>query len=166
MKELDPTMAQQVAQAISVFQEQRTGHPPKAVTVVLSDDTLVVTLHEALSPAEQALSRTAEGAAQLQEYHRQLFKSSVDLLREEIKRITGVAVEAAAEVEMTTGAVVHAFTTGTMVQVFRLAGKISADAWNGSGLEEQSQNTEGLPQRINAGGQAGSLTENPTALLM
>ncbi len=121
----DSTMAQQVAEAISVFQEQRTGYPPKAVTVVLSDDTLVVTLHEALSPAEKALARTPEGAAQVQEFHRQLFKSSVDLLREEIKRITGVAVgEAAAEVETTTGAVVHAFTSGTMVQVFRLAGKI------------------------------------------
>jgi uncharacterized protein YbcI len=133
MKKLDPTMAQQVAQAISVFQEQRTGHPPKAVTVVLSDDTLVVTLHEALSPAEKDLSRTPEGAAQVQEYHRQLFKDSVGLLLEEIKRITGVAVgEAAAEVEATTGAVVHAFTTGAMVQVFRLACGISAEAWNGS----------------------------------
>jgi len=145
MKKLDPTMAQQVAEAISVFQEKRTGYPPKAVTVVLSDDTLVVTLHEALSPAEKDLSRTPEGAAQVQEYHRQLFKDSVDLLLEEIKRITGVAVgEAAAEVEATTGAVVHAFTTGTMVQVFQLAGGISADAWNGNGSSDQSQNTEGL----------------------
>ena len=146
MKNLDPTMAQQVAQAITVFQEQRTGYPPKAVTVVLSDDTLVVTLHEALSPAEKALSRTPEGAVQVQEYHRQLFKDSVDLLRREIKRITGVAVgEAAAEVETTTGAVVHAFTSGTMVQVFQLAGRISANAWNGSGLNDQSQKTKGLP---------------------
>ena len=146
MKELDPTMAQQVAQAISVFQEQRTGYPPKAVTVVLSDDTLVVTLHEALSPAEKAVARTPEGTAQVQDFHRQLFKSSVDLLREEIKRITGVAVgKAAAEAETTTGAVVHAFTTGTMVQVFQLAGRISADAWNGNGSCDQSQNTEGLP---------------------
>ncbi len=146
MKKIDPTMAQEVAQAISVFQERRTGHPPKAVTVVLSDDTLVVTLHEALSPAEKTLSRTPEGAAQVQEFHRQLFKSSVDLLREEINRITGVAVgEAAAEVETTTGAVVHAFTSGTMVQVFRLASGISAEAWNGNGSSDQSKNTEGLP---------------------
>ena len=146
MQKLDPTMAQQVAQAISVFQEQRTGCPPKAVTVVLSDDTLVVTLHEALSPAEKALSRTPEGAVQVQEYHRQLFKDSVDLLRQEIKRITGVAVgEAAAEVETTTGAVVHAFTTGTMVQVFRLAGRIPADAWNRRGLEDPSQTMEVQP---------------------
>jgi uncharacterized protein YbcI len=146
MKQLDPTMAQQVARAISLFQEQRTGHPPKAVTVVLSDDTLVVTLHEALSPAEKALAGTPEGAAQVQEFHRQLFKSSVDLLREEINRITGVAVgEAAAEVETTTGAVAHAFTSGTMVQVFRLAGRIPADAWNGSGIVDQSQKTEIQP---------------------
>ena len=146
MKNLDPTMAQQVAQAITVFQEQRTGYPPKAVTVVLSDDTLVVTLHEALSPAEKALSRTPEGAVQVQEYHRQLFKDSVDLLRQEIKRITGVAVgEAAAELEATTGAVVHAFTTGTMVQVFRLAGSICEDACTQSGSSDQSQTTERLP---------------------
>ncbi len=132
MTQLSPTMAQQVAEAISVFQERRTGYPPKAVTLVLSDDTLVVTLHEALSPVEKTLSRTPEGAAQVQEYHRQLFASSVDPLREEIKRITGVTVgETATEVETTTGAVVHAFTTGTMVQVFRLAGRITADTWNG-----------------------------------
>jgi hypothetical protein len=81
MKKLDPTMAQQVAEAISVFQEKRTGYPPKAVTVVLSDDTLVVTLHEALSPAEKALASTPEGAVQVQEFHRQLFRDSVDLLR-------------------------------------------------------------------------------------
>jgi uncharacterized protein YbcI len=146
MKKLDPTMAQQVAQAVSIFQQRRTGYPPKAVTVVLSDDTLVVTLHEALSPAEKALANTPEGAVQVQEFHRQLFKNSVDRLRQEIKRITGVAVgEAAAEVETTTGAVVHAFTTGTMVQVFQLAGNISAETWNGSGLVDQSHTTEGLP---------------------
>jgi uncharacterized protein YbcI len=136
MKKLDPTMAQQVAEAISVFQEQRTGYPPKAVTVVLSDDTLVVTLHEALSPVEKALASTPEGAVQVQEYHRQLFRDSVDLLRQEIKRITGVEVgETAVEMETTTGAIVHAFTTGTMVQVFRLAGRISAEAWNGNESE-------------------------------
>jgi uncharacterized protein YbcI len=144
VKKLDPTMAQQVADAISVFQEQRTGFPPRAVTVVLSDDTLVVTLHEALSPAEKALAATPEGALQVQEYHRELFQNSVGLLRDEIKRITGVAVgEAAAEVETTTGAVVHAFTSGTMVQVFRLAGRISSDAWNGSGASSQTSGREG-----------------------
>ena len=146
MNKLDPTMAEQVAHAVSVFQRQRTGHPPKEVTVVLSDDTLVVTLYEALSPAEKALSRTSEGAVQLQEYHRQLFRDSVDLLRQELKRITGVAVgEASAEVETTTGATMHAYTTGTMVQVFQLADRISLDVWNGNGSSNQSHTTEDSP---------------------
>lgn len=130
----DHTMAQQVAAAITQLQTQRTGHAPKAVTVVLSNDTLVVTLHEALSPAEILLSQSAEGAAQVQHYHRKLFESSASLLCEEIRRITGIAVcETAVEVETMTGAVVHAFTSGVMVQVFRLAGSISEEAWNGDG---------------------------------
>ena len=146
MKKLDPTMAQQVAEAVSAFQQRQTGYAPKAVTVVLSEDTVVVTLHEALSPAEKALARTPKGAVQVQEFHRQLFKNSADVLRQEIKRITGVAVgEAAAEIETTTGAVVHAFTTGTMVQVFQLAGRISAETWNRSGPDGQSQKTQVLP---------------------
>lgn len=126
------TMAEQVAQAAAAFQKQRTGHAPKAVTVVLSEETLVVTLHEALSPAEKVLAQTPEGAASVQNYHRQLFKSSEKDLLAEIKRITGVAVrEAAAEVETTTGAVVHAFTSGTMVQVFQLVDGISSEDWSG-----------------------------------
>ena len=129
------TMAQQVAAAATTFQHQRTGHVPRAVTVVLSDDTLVVTLHGAFSPAEKALAQTPEGAAQVQEFHRQLFSNSCETLREEIKRITGVEVrEATAEVEMSTGTVVHAFTTGTMVQVFLLARGIPADVWSGNGI--------------------------------
>jgi uncharacterized protein YbcI len=133
------TMAQQVALAAREFQRQRTGHAPKAVTVVLSEDTLVITLHEALSPAEKALADSPAGAAQIQEFHRQLFHNSVETLRREIQRITGVAVrEAAVEVETTTGAVVHAFTSGTMVQVFQLAGGLSAHEWNGSGPTNQS----------------------------
>lgn len=133
------TMAQQLAEAATTFQQQRTGHAPRAVTVVLSEDTMVVTLHGALSPAEKALARTREGAAQVQEFHRQLFNDSLDSLRHEIQRITGVEVrEAAAEVEATTGTVVHAFTTGTMVQVFLLAQTVPADTWSGSGQNDSS----------------------------
>jgi uncharacterized protein YbcI len=129
------TMAQQVAEAASVFELRRTGHGPKSVTVVLGDETLVITLHGALSPAERALAQTPEGAVQVQEFHRQLFNDSADSLRQEIKRITGVDVrEAKAEIEAITGTVVQVFTTGTVVQVFLLASGISADAWNGSGI--------------------------------
>ena len=121
MNETKSQITQQLARMASLMQQQRTGLAPKAVTVILSEDTLVVTLHDALTPAEKALSRTPLGAAQVQEFHRQLFSSSSESMRQEIKRLTGRAVrESAAEVETATGTVVHAFTTGSMVQMFLL----------------------------------------------
>jgi uncharacterized protein YbcI len=127
-------MAQQIAQAASAFEQERTGLAPGAVTVVLSEETLVITLHGALSPAEKALSKTAEGAAQVQEFHRQLFSTSSEPLRQEIKRITGVEVrESTAEVETATGTVVQVFTTGAMVQVFLLARNVPTQTWSGNG---------------------------------
>jgi uncharacterized protein YbcI len=133
------TMAQHVARAARDFQQQRTGHAPKSVTVVLSEGTLVVTLHEVLTPAELALAKTPGGADQVREFHRELFQNSVGALRQEIERITGVPVrEAAAEVETTTGAVVHVFTSGTMVQVFQLAGGLSAETWGGSSQRDSA----------------------------
>ena len=121
MNNKDSTVARQIAEAARAFQKETTGYEPKAVTVVLSEDTLVVTLHDALTPAERDLSKSAAGLAQVQEFHRQLFATCSDSLRKEVKRISGREVrESAAEVEPTSGAVVHAFTAGTMVQVFLL----------------------------------------------
>ena len=125
------SMAEQVAQAARDFQQQRTGHTPKSVSVVLSGDTLVVTLHGALSPAEQAMAQSPEGAAKVREFHRQLFHNASDTLRQEIKRITGMDVcEATAEVEPISGAVVQVFTSGTMVQVFQLSGNVPSGSFN------------------------------------
>src|SRR4029077_2295965 len=93
------------------------------------EDTLVVTLHDALTPAEKALAKSPAGATRVQEFHRQLFANSSDAFQQEIKRITGRDVrEAAAEIEPGTGAVVHAFTTGAMVQVFQLVSNKPAEA--------------------------------------
>src|SRR5271165_6078645 len=146
------SMARRIAQAASTFERQRTGHAPKSVTVVLSEDTLVVTLHGALSPAEKALAQDPAGAAQVQEFHRQLFANSADSLRREIKRITGVEVrEATAEVETTTGTVVQVFTTGTMVQVFLLAQGVPAGSWSGNGSGKRS-----LPRHQQGTGSPGT----------
>src|SRR5438445_598304 len=132
MKNSNTTMAQRIAQAAIAFEQRRTGnHVPKSVTVVLSEGTLVITLHEALSPAERAMAESPEGAAKVQEFHRQLFANSSDALRQEIQRITGMEVrEATAEIEPASGAVVQAFTTGTVVQVFLLAGNAATEAWS------------------------------------
>lgn len=133
MGQSNTTKAQRIAQAASDCEQRRTGRAPESVTAVLSDDTLVITLHGALSPAEQALARTPTGAAQVQEFHRQLFATGSDLMRREIKKITGVEVkEAAVEVEPAAGVVLQVFTTGTMVQVFRLAHGLPAESWGGA----------------------------------
>jgi len=61
----NPTMAQQIAQAAVAFEQKRTGHTPQSVTVILSDNTLMITLHGALSLAEKALAKTPVGAAKV-----------------------------------------------------------------------------------------------------
>jgi uncharacterized protein YbcI len=110
-------MAEQIAQAATTFQQQRTGHQPKSVSVMLGGDTLVVTLHGALSPAEQAMVQSSGGASKVLEFHRHLFLNASDTLRQEIKRITGMEVlEGSAEVDP--------FPSGTMVQMFLLSGKL------------------------------------------
>src|SRR5688572_17716912 len=121
MDKTELTVIQQLAQAARTFQMQQTGRAPSDVTVIMEKDTLIVTLHEALSPAEQALARSPEGAANLREFHQELFRNSVGSLQKEIEKITGRKVrEAAAEIDPGTGSVIHAFTTGTTVQVFLL----------------------------------------------
>lgn len=115
------TFSEELAQIALTMQSERTGHTPKAVTVVASEETVVLTLHEALTPAEKILARTDSGAAKVEQYHRALFAVSCDELRKEIQRLTGRKVrEAAVVVEPATGAIVHAFTSGTVVQIFQL----------------------------------------------
>ena len=117
-----PTLVQEIAEAVVAFQERATGHAPKAVTVVLSQDTLVVVLYAALSPVEMDLARNPRGATQVQEFHRQLFSTTSRELREDMKRITGVEwTEAVAEVDPTTGGMVQAFARGATIQILHRA---------------------------------------------
>jgi uncharacterized protein YbcI len=123
MDSTEQSMIQQLAEAARTFQIQQTGRTPSKVSVILDESTLVVTLHEALSLAEQALATSPEGADDLREYYRQLFRNSAGSLQREIERITGRKVrDAAAEIDPGTGSVIHAFTTGTAVQVFLFDG--------------------------------------------
>jgi hypothetical protein len=47
-----------------------------------------VTLHDALTPAEKPLVWSPDGAAKVQEFHRRLFASSIEEMRQEIARVT------------------------------------------------------------------------------
>jgi uncharacterized protein YbcI len=121
MNESGTAVAKELAEIALTMQTTRTGHAPAAVTVVASDETVVVTMHEALTPAEKILARSERGASQVEDYHRALFAVSCEELRTEIQRLTGRKVrESAVVVEPATGAIVHAFTSGTIVQIFQL----------------------------------------------
>jgi uncharacterized protein YbcI len=124
------SVAQQIAQAAIAFEEQRLGRKPTSVTVAVSGDTLVITMHGVLSPAEKALAASPAGAGKLQEFHQQLFQVSSDPLRKEIERITGLEICEDAKNEAT--AAVQVFSVGTVVQVFLLAGRLPADSWDGT----------------------------------
>ena len=129
--EVKQSSAQRIAHAAVAFEKKRTGHAPHSVTVVLGGETIVVTLHGALSPAERALASNEAGVAELQKFHREHFDAAAADFRREIKEITGVDVrESKAEVETKTGTVVQVFTTGKVVQVYLLANGVPTDAWS------------------------------------
>jgi hypothetical protein len=78
-----------------------------------------------------------------------LFLTSADSLQKEIKRITGREVrQAAAEVDPGTGSVVHAFTSGTTVQVFLLNGKSPEAKKRESADQLERAEDDGLPIKL------------------
>ncbi len=127
------TMAQQIAEAASTFEEQRTGRVPDLVTVVLSEGTLVITLHGVLSPAEREIAKTQDGATRILEFHRVLFASSSEPYRQRIEGIIGAEVrQADGSIEAAT--VIPVFTAGVIVQVFLLADSLPTETWSGKAM--------------------------------
>lgn len=141
----ESAMAQRIGEAVNAF-EQRTGsHQHKTITVILSGQTLVITLHGALSPIEHTLAQSPIGADQLQKFHRHLFASGSESLREEIKEITGVKVcEALTDVEPSTGTVSMVSTSGTVVHVVLLDGDVPEGTWSGNGPCNESPTEENV----------------------
>jgi len=131
MNETDSAMAKQIARAAAAFERRTTGRVPGTVTVVLSEDAVIITLRGTFSPAEAEIAKSGKSAAQLRELHRSLFTTACEPLRREIRQITGVEVrEATVEVEP---------STGTVLQVFSLAQPVTPGAWSGSGSDSMPQ---------------------------
>lgn len=130
-----PGMAEQIGRAASAFEQTRTGHVPQSVTVIVSAETLVITLRGVLTHAEQVLAHTEKGADWVREYHRQLFASSSHSLLDEIKRITGTEARASEKLD---GTVVPMFGIGAIVQVFVLAATIPLNVWSGTASADPS----------------------------
>ena len=123
---------------------RRTGHVPKSVTVVLSESTLVITLHGALSPAEKALAKSPAGAAQVQEFHRQLFANCLRLAAagdQEDHRGGGARGDRGSRADdRHRGAGVHDRHHGAGVPARPC--EVPAGSWRRKRLGESSQNTE------------------------
>ena len=115
------TISQRVAQAAHAFELRQTKHARKWVAVFMNEDTIVIALHASLTVAEKALTQSPAGAAQVREFHRQLFTNVSASLFRTIKSITGLEVrETTAEIEPTTGNVVQVFTTDTYARDGRI----------------------------------------------
>jgi uncharacterized protein YbcI len=138
MDQTKATMTQQIAEATRVIEQQRAGHAPTAVTVVRSEDTLIIALRGGLAEIDQALVQRREGAAQEQGFLRLLFTSSADSLWRESARITGADVlEAVAKVDSATGTIMDVFTIGKITQVFLLSRPLPAETWSRRALQER-----------------------------
>jgi uncharacterized protein YbcI len=124
-----PSMAQQIAKTAIAFEKQRLGRKPTSATVVQGGDTLVITMHGVLSPAEKVLFASSAGATQLQDFHQKLFQESSEPLGREIERITGLKI--CQDAENKASAAVQVFSGGTVVQVFLLDGRLPAECWDG-----------------------------------
>ena len=130
------TAAQRITKVADVFQGPRMGHAPKAMTSARSEDTLVGTLNKFVTPSGKALAWSPKGTVHVQKFHPRLFTNSSEFMRPEYAPITDRQVrEAVTQIELETGTVVHAFSTGAMVQVFRLAPDVLPDtATNGDSI--------------------------------
>ena len=124
----DRDCVKQLAEIAGVQQQLRTGHAAKQVDVAFAGDALVMVLHDALTTAEKKLSQNPNAASQLQAFHRELFLSSSNAMKQEIARITGRTVrEAVGEIEPESGALVYAAATDVMVQVYMLTPEETRD---------------------------------------
>ena len=92
MDQSQGTVGQKIARAARAFEQQRTKHGRNWVAVFMNEDTIVIALHGSLTAAEKALAQSPAGAAQVREFHRQLFTNASATLLRKIKSITGMEV--------------------------------------------------------------------------
>ena len=138
--------AKQLADVVRQFETHRTGRAPDSVTAVLSGNSLIITMREALSSTEQEAAKTPVGAAEVREAHRQHFLVTDRSLRQQVETITGVAVlEATSEV---------ATLTGTVVLVFLLAATVADSTWTESKSEPTSLNSSSSTEEPDEGGES------------
>lgn len=132
-KDENANPAERVARSVMEFELDREGHLPRHVTVILSHQTVVITLEGALSLIEQSLARNADGAAHVEDFHRHLFTRPPMELWKKICEITNQpeSGEDSGE-EAPPNTCVRVFANGTVVHVLLLKNPVPTSAWSGS----------------------------------
>lgn len=142
-KTLNANIARQVFEVVTAVELQNEGHLPRAVSVVLCGRTLVITLEGVLSQFEQELIKSSTGAAQVQEFHQQLFLKEPTAFWREISRITGLRfrTEASSD-DPVVCACVNVFGSGTVVNVSLLEDFVENSSWSTAQENELAQQKE------------------------
>lgn len=81
-------LRQQIAAAVSDFQRTQMAVSCESVAVDFHDETLVVTLRGATSPAERDYARNREARELLEKFYHQLFEVIKPILEARIQEIT------------------------------------------------------------------------------
>jgi len=113
-------LSRRIAQAAGTFEHLLMHRAPTSITIVASDTSLVLTIHESFSPAERRLAADgANGLERVSEYHHSLFDNSLDSLCRHVRTFSGVELcGAAAHVDARTGSVLKTLTTRAAVDTF------------------------------------------------
>lgn len=118
-------LARQVAQAAGTFENMLLHRVPKSVSVVASEEWMVVHLQEEFDSVERRLATAGDGRQRVEEFHRFLFESSLESLRSHVRRATGVMLRGAvAHVDTDTCMVLKTFSTHPSVDLFVLGNSV------------------------------------------
>lgn len=85
-------MEAQISEAIINFEKEYMGRGPKEIKTYIIKDMIFIRLKGVLTPAEEQLAKTDEGANLLKKVRVQLLESAKVLLNSIIKEITGYNV--------------------------------------------------------------------------
>ncbi|MFZ5945896.1 MAG: DUF2294 domain-containing protein [Bacillota bacterium] len=88
MKVTKGQMEAEISKLIIQFEKDHMGRGPSDTKTIILDDLILVRLKNVLTPAEQELSKTAQGRSLIKQVRIQLFENSRPLLEKLIKTVT------------------------------------------------------------------------------
>ncbi len=79
----------EISAAITRFEKEHLGRGPKEARTFIIEDMILIRLKSILTPAEEHLAESTEGAQLIKQIRRRLIETSRPLLEQMIQEITG-----------------------------------------------------------------------------